>query len=345
MRPSFNTAGPCIPGEHYMLPPERRLGRVMELIDEAKYFTLHAGRQTGKTTSARWLADQYNAGDRYRAIWVDVQCAREEPDPALAFKILLDELDSAVARDLPDLGVPRVAATMLDNRAAAVACHLRDLAARSRFPVIVLLEHADALADPVLRSLLPHIRSGFIARSGTPFPRSLVFLGAHDIRITGEINILADSLTLSPFTHADVEELLAQHTTATQQRFEPVAVACIHDLSQGLPWLVNALADRAVGRDPRRVTVTATHVEAAKEAILREQLTHPDARMAKLQDPRVLRVLDPMIAGRGMCADIADIDYGCGLGLVRVANRRLEIANPIYREVIPRALACLRAAV
>ena len=49
---SFNTAGPCFPDEHYMLPPERRLGRIMELIERGKYFTLHAGRQTGKTTSA-----------------------------------------------------------------------------------------------------------------------------------------------------------------------------------------------------------------------------------------------------------------------------------------------------
>src|SRR5437016_5689347 len=47
---SFNTSGPCIPGEHY-IPPERRLDRVRRLIEERKCFTLHAGRQTGKTTS------------------------------------------------------------------------------------------------------------------------------------------------------------------------------------------------------------------------------------------------------------------------------------------------------
>lgn len=46
MRPSFNIAGPCIPGEHYMLPPERRLERVLELIEGRRFFTLHAGRQT-----------------------------------------------------------------------------------------------------------------------------------------------------------------------------------------------------------------------------------------------------------------------------------------------------------
>ena len=33
MLPYFNTSGPCIPGEHYMLPPERRLGHVLALIE------------------------------------------------------------------------------------------------------------------------------------------------------------------------------------------------------------------------------------------------------------------------------------------------------------------------
>ncbi len=35
VRPSFNTSGPYFPDEHYMLPPERRLSRAMELVDEA----------------------------------------------------------------------------------------------------------------------------------------------------------------------------------------------------------------------------------------------------------------------------------------------------------------------
>lgn len=77
MNPRFNIAGPCIPGRHYMLPPKRRLGPVLALIEGHSCFTLHAGRQTGKTTSARWLVEHYNAGDRFCALWVDVQDARE----------------------------------------------------------------------------------------------------------------------------------------------------------------------------------------------------------------------------------------------------------------------------
>src|SRR5271163_2443212 len=100
MRPSFNTAGPCFPDEHYMLPPERRLGRVMELVDDGKYFSFIAGRQTGKTTSAQWLAHHYNAGQRFRALWVDVETASGQPDPASAFRTLLNCFDHAVTRDL-----------------------------------------------------------------------------------------------------------------------------------------------------------------------------------------------------------------------------------------------------
>lgn len=74
MERSFNTTGPCVRREHYMLPPERRLGRIMELIEKGRDFTLHVGRQTGKTTSAQWLADHYNAGDKYAALWARSGC-------------------------------------------------------------------------------------------------------------------------------------------------------------------------------------------------------------------------------------------------------------------------------
>ncbi len=84
MLPYFNTSGPCVPGKHYMLSPEKRFAHVMRLVNEEKYFTLHAGRQTGKTTSIQWLVDTYNQGNRYCALWVDIQTAREQPEPELA---------------------------------------------------------------------------------------------------------------------------------------------------------------------------------------------------------------------------------------------------------------------
>ncbi|QTA82028.1 Uncharacterized protein dnl_43900 [Desulfonema limicola] len=48
----FNTAGPVNCKDHYCLPPLKRfnLEELLYLIDDKKYFVLHAPRQTGKTS-------------------------------------------------------------------------------------------------------------------------------------------------------------------------------------------------------------------------------------------------------------------------------------------------------
>jgi hypothetical protein len=56
----FNTAGPCDPVEHYMLPALPRLPDVQYLIDTKKYFVLHASRQSGKSTSIRACTKAFN---------------------------------------------------------------------------------------------------------------------------------------------------------------------------------------------------------------------------------------------------------------------------------------------
>ena len=61
----------------------------------------------------------------------------------------------------------------------------------------------------------------------------------------------------------------------------------------------------------------------------------------KLREDRVRRVIEPMLAGATL-GNVAedDIQYLLDLGLCRMApGQGLTIANPIYREVLPRALA------
>jgi len=86
-----------------MLPPERRLGRVRELIEEHKFFTLHAGRQTGKATSLMWLQDHLSGTGAWRALWVDLETAREQPDPVVAMGVILENIERAHAYRYPDL--------------------------------------------------------------------------------------------------------------------------------------------------------------------------------------------------------------------------------------------------
>jgi type II secretory pathway predicted ATPase ExeA len=358
MCPSFNTSGPCIPGEHYMLPPERRLHDVLQLIDDRRYFTLHAGRQTGKTTSARWMVEHYNRGDRFCALWVDIQDARELPDPAQAFELVLDDLDRAVEQDLPGLALPSGRARALEPARSCIRRYLQDLATRAPRPLLVLFDEADGLVGSAMVSFLTQLRQGYIARERQSFPASVVLVGQRQVRdyvlreedrravawlgSTSPFNITAEATTLGPFTEPEVGELLAQHTAATSQRFAPQAIARIHELGQGHPWLTNALADQIVRRDvkDRSVEVTAAHVEAAKETIILERRSHIDSLVVRLREERVRRIIAPMLVGDRATDDVLDDDfaYVLGLGLIRKRAGRYELANPIYAEVLPRAL-------
>lgn len=59
----FNTACPCVPKKHYMITTD--FGHLKNLIDDERYFTLHAPRQTGKTTLMLQLAERLNQEGKY----------------------------------------------------------------------------------------------------------------------------------------------------------------------------------------------------------------------------------------------------------------------------------------
>ena len=356
----FNIAGACDPQRHYVIPPERRLVEARALLDEGRFFTLVSGRQTGKTTSVLWLLDHINADGRRCALWVDVQTAREQPDPRLAFRTILGAWDRALARDLPELARPteEQVERWLRDPASALIEFMRFVCVSAPRPVVVFFDEADCLVGATMVSFLTQLREIYLTRGRAPGPHAIALVGVRSVRdyvlsvderrhvawlgTASPFNVTAENVGLAAFTAAEVAELAAQHTADTGQRFEDEAVAKVFTLSAGHPWLVNALCDQCTRRDvtDRAVAVTAAHVESAKETIILERRTHIDSLLAKLREDRVRRVIDPMIAGATVPASQLDDDiaYVLGLGLCRVIEGRCEAANPIYREVIVRTL-------
>lgn len=108
----------------------------------------------------------------------------------------------------------------------------------------------------------------------------------------------------------------------------------------GQPWLVNALARQAVQAAEGKAEIGPKEIESAKEALILRRDTHLDSLIDRLREPRVRRILEPILAGDLLTAEVLDDDIAFvrDLGLVADRGQGLEIANPIYREVIPRAL-------
>ncbi|MBK5940995.1 AAA-like domain-containing protein [Halochromatium roseum] len=359
----FNTEGPVRPDEHYSVPPLLRwdLEEILTLIGRKKYFLLHAPRQTGKTSCLLALAEQLNRGGVYQAVYANLetaQAARE--DVALAMTGIVQTIAAAATRQLGDTGVESTATSILRDRAATVALgqFLERWCAAAPQPLVLLLDEVDALIGDTLISLLRQLRAGYPQRPER-FPQTVVLCGVRDLRdyriqasserevITGgsAFNIKAKSLRLGDFEAADVRALLHQHTEETGQVFTSEAIEQVWTLTQGQPWLVNALAyetcfERRAGRDRSRA-IDRAMIDQAKETLILNRVTHLDQLADKLREPRVRRVIEPMLAGTALGeVPEMDRDYLLDLGLLKRAHGGgLVVANPIYREVLPRMLA------
>jgi hypothetical protein len=104
----FNTAGPCRPDEHYMIPAERRVPEARALVERGFYFVIHAPRQTGKTTAIRTLAADLTASGRFAALTLSCETGSPAGDDYAAAQLaILDDLRrKAEVRIPPDLQPP-----------------------------------------------------------------------------------------------------------------------------------------------------------------------------------------------------------------------------------------------
>jgi hypothetical protein len=167
--------------------------------------------------------------------------------------------------------------------------------------------------------------------------------GSDRLHTASPFNIKARSLTLRNFTAEEVAALYQQHTDETGQPFTPAAMERAFYLTQGQPWLVNALAQEIIGTllPDRTHPITPDHIDQAKEILIQRQDTHLDSLAERLREPRVRNIIAPMLAGQMMeYVPADDRQFVLDLGLCRMDPAGgLTIANPIYREVIPRVLA------
>lgn len=359
---TFNTTGPIKPDDHYHLSPIDRVDfdEIMRWIREKKYFVLHAPRQTGKTSMLKALMDNLNDSGAYQALYINVeqaQASRERVDAAMA--TILSVLAFEMRKSLGDQffwdrqkafleSFPPESLLRGSLSAWAEACHK---------PTILFIDEIDSLIGDTLISVLRQLRAGYMDRPDH-FPQSIILCGVRDIRdyrihassekdpITGgsAFNIKVASVRMHNFTRDEVMVLLRQHSEATGQAFTDEACSLIFEKTNGQPWLVNAIANEIVSKmmpyaQERTIDIGRDAVLDAVEILIQRRETHLDQLADKLREPRIHRVVAPILQGAEQFTGLRDddIDYAYDLGLIE-KYPSLRIANPIYAEVIPRML-------
>ena len=291
----FNTAGPIIPAKHYCVPALARIDvdHLLRLIGQWKYFVLHAPRQTGKTSTLLALRDAINADGELRCVYVNVevgQSARE--DVAGAMRAILVAL--ALAADDERLRETSLSALSTAGPHMAMQETLGRWAESEPKPLVLMIDKIDSLVGDTLLAVLRQLRAGYAERPER-FAQSVILCGVRDVRdyrirssaeqaiVAGgsAFNVRAESLRLGDFSQGDVEFLLAQHADETGQAFTAEAKLQLWALTEGQPWLVNALAYEACFNDEagldRSRTITAKAIQEAREQLIQRRETHLEA--------------------------------------------------------------------
>ncbi len=352
----FNIAGPCRAHLHYMIDPLKRLKCVRKLIDGQQYFTLYGPRQTGKTTCLYALMEQLNRQGNYTALTVNIQTAANGRDTHEAMRMIAAAVYRQATLNLQEPEWPMEMSeqnTRFDN----LQDYLSDWARHNRKPIVLMLDEVDALNDAYFLALTRQIRSGFEGRP-RGFPQSVALVGLRDVQdyeghkqatrpdapgMDTPFNVNSGAVRLGWFSAEEMDEFLSQHADATGQEFPDVLCEHLFDLTQGQPWMINALANLIVsdilGND-YYVKITEQHLHKALHLLLERRETHIDNLLKKLREPPVKLVIESIINGEAPdFAQFKDaLAYVRSQGIV-TPKPPIRFANPIYQTLALKTMS------
>jgi hypothetical protein len=247
------------------------------------------------------LAEELTQSGGYAGVVVSAEVGSPfSDDPGLAELAILGAWRDTIAIRLPqELRPPTWVYAEAGQR---IRANLQAWAQVCPRPLVVLIDEIDSLQNQALISFLRQLRDGYPNRPQN-FPMTIGLIGMRDVRdykiasggserlnTASPFNIKVRSLTMRNFNLTEVGELYQQYTEETGQIFTKEAVETAFDLTQGQPWLVNAIAKEIVEEilTDTDIAITREYIHQASEVLILRQDTHLDS-LAGLEQKRPLK--------------------------------------------------------
>jgi hypothetical protein len=211
---------------------------------------------------------------------------------------------------------------------------------RSDKPIVLLIDEIDTLQGAVLTSFLSQIRAGYDKRPAL-FPQSIVFCATHDV-IDKQFNIKDASLRINFLRREDLDGMFYSYTAKQGVVVAREAIDKIWRYSSGQPWIISTIAGEIFHEIVPAKGISRVSPEQVDEAIgnvIAKRGNHLEYLVSQLRDERVKKVLVPILTGGPIAEDISEreLAFVQEIGLIKV-DRKVEIANGLYKEMIPRSL-------
>ena len=331
----FNTSGACIPEKHYTVMREALIVQGEALVDQGRFFTIFAPRQTGKTTYFQLLF-RHLQQTGYTPVRVSLEAMK-----TLGRAKFYQTLSQRLARGLSEQQI-RLTFQMEDQIDFQTALET------ARWPVsriVLVIDEFEEIAPEVLSEFLHVLRDIYQYKEHYVL-HSLMLVGVSTlaelvVSSSSPFNIV-DQLQIPYFTFAEVQGLIQQFVDESGQPFDEAVIRAIYTNTQGQPGLVNGLCQHLVDvvAPDRTQPVTMDHFYAMLKYFLTERYDKNILNIvqkAQMKRSFMLRLLfgDAPIS---FTVDNPDISFLYANGIVDNINGKVEVPVPLYSKRLITAL-------
>ncbi|HRS81834.1 MAG TPA: AAA-like domain-containing protein, partial [Thermotogota bacterium] len=204
-------------------------------VEQWRYFTIFAPRQSGKTTYFQFLIEAIKKEKpEWLPLWVSFESfgnLSEEDFLTLFYRQIEDFFHSTFERE---------------KNVATLELYFRKINTDIQRETVLIVDEVEGLKNSRLLNQWLHLIRSLYHRKEKTGLRSVILTGVSNI--TGIIQDtaspfnIADQIQVPYFTREEVYDLLAQHERETGQLFENPVKEGIYEQTLGQPGLVNALA-------------------------------------------------------------------------------------------------------
>ena len=346
----FNIAGSIIPEEHYYVDMRPTLKQLMALVEKRRYFVINRPRQFGKTTVLNFLAKRLHTTGKFTPALISFERFTQRPNIAEAefyrrtAKRIFDELaPSGVATLKPGMSVPAI------GDEDDFFDWLGETSRKCK--LILLIDEIDAAPENLVIGFLAGLREMYLQRRRKPAPHSVCLAGVHDIKnlkakyrdetqtigSSSPFNIAID-YQLPAFSQKNIRQYYLQHTQATGQVFDDVVFRRVHEVTNGHPWLVSALANLLVEEivPNRKQQICLHHLDSAIQELLASPNPNFDSLTKNARHPNLFPIVLDLLEGKRRRYSIQNdaIRLGVKYGIFAAQDRQLILANSIYAQVL-----------
>jgi hypothetical protein len=359
MKKEFNDTGSCNPNLHYMVDISEKTGRIAELIEKGKYFTINRPRQYGKSTCLESVEKRLSANDFF-VIFITFESMSNvdflnEKNFIREFLRQLNKISKRNKhRQLVDF-IGRYKDIETFGQLDDLITGMVELIGK---PTVLMIDEVDKSSDNQLfLNFLGLLRSKYLARHKYTTFHSVILAGVHDIKTlklklrpdeekkyNSPWNIAADFKVDLTFNAEEIATMLTEYSKHTKIKLEiPLLSEKLYYYTNGHPFLVSKMCkiiDEEILPVRRDKEWLIPDIDAAFEFLVKESYstTNFDDLVKNLENNKELYdlVFKIIMDGERKSFNIGNpvINLGAMFGILDDSQEGIIIQNRVYEQRI-----------